>query len=113
MQADRDTQGARACLRCSVPCSPSRPPGEDARVLRRSLGDGLCANCAITDFLRRMSPLDVVLERQGPEVLLVPSIQAQVGRVLVAGNSDASLAEIDWPTVVANWDLPVKGGVLC
>lgn len=81
-------------------------------MLRLTEGEGLCANCAITDFLKRMPPLGEMIERQGPEVLLEEWVQVQVGNVMKSGSSDADLSEIDWAVVVANWGLPVKGGPL-
>lgn len=99
-----------SCLRCGARCQRRGDPGEHARILRRAVGEGLCASCAITVFLKKTTPLDVVIEAQGPACLLVPAIQAQVARVLAAGQSDASPLEIDWPTVVGQWELPLPKG---
>lgn len=67
-------------------------------------------NCAITVFLKKTIPLDAVIEAQGPQVLLVAAIQEQVGRVLAAAQADASPSEIDWATVVTQWELPLPKG---
>jgi uroporphyrinogen-III synthase len=72
--------------------------------------DGVCVNCALTGLLKDTSPIAEILERQGAEMLLVPAIQTQIGRVLDAGKSDADLGEIDWQAVLAAWDLPVEKG---
>lgn len=108
---DAPVSAVTACRRCGLPCRVASERHEDARVLRKSLTpDGVCANCAITGFLRDTTPLNVILDRQGPDVLLLPTVQAQIGRILDAGNSDADLSEIDWNAVIAAWDLPVAKG---
>lgn len=96
------------CRRCDAECHFTGDRNPEARVMRRSaVPEGLCANCAMTSFIQNMEPLPTVIERQGgPEVLLNPTVQAQVAAVLAAGNADAHPSEIDWPTLVANWDLP-------
>jgi len=50
---------------------------------------------------------DGLLGNNSLEVLLNPTMQEQFGHIMVAGNCDAKLEEIDWPTVVKQWDLPI------
>jgi hypothetical protein len=96
------------CLRCNAKCQFTGERNPEARVMRRSaVPEGLCANCAITSFIQGTKLLPMVIEKQGgPDVLLNPAVQAQVAAVLDAGNADAHPSEINWPTVVANWNLP-------
>lgn len=98
------------CQRCSAPCrvNPDRNP--DARLMRRSTSEGLCANCAMTDFLKTMEPLSTVISTKGPEILLNPAVQRQVAAVLAAGEADAEPSEIDWTAVVGQWDFAATGG---
>jgi len=48
-----------------------------------------------------------LLGNNSPEVLLNPSMQEQFGHIMVAGNCDAKLEEVDWQAVVNQWDLPI------
>jgi len=97
------------CERCGALCRVSDQRNPDARLLRHA-DAGLCAGCAMTAFLKTMEPLATVLAAKGPEVLLVPAIQQQAARMLVAANSDASPGEIDWNRVVAQWELSEHPG---
>ncbi len=47
--------------------------------------------------------------RNGPEMFLQPHIQKGFADLFAAGNSDANIGEIDWQSVVENWDLPMPG----
>lgn len=100
--------GTTDCQRCGAPCRTAATRNPDARVLRHSTDVGVCAGCAITEFIHSVPTLKMVVDRMGTSSLLNAVVQEQVGRVLAAGNSDADLSEIDWPTVVANWDLPMN-----
>ena len=100
------------CTRCGAPVQfTGRPPGEDARLLRRSkIPEGHCASCAMTNWLQNSeagrSPLRMVIERKGPAILLDRRVIDQMARVLEAGCADAKPQEIDWVSVVIHWDLP-------
>ena len=97
------------CQRCGRLCRPGAG-NPDSRPFRRA-SKGLCANCAITEFLKTTEPLASMFDgtwgNSSKEVLLAPHMQEQVGRIMVAGHCDANLEEIDWPTVVKQWDLPI------
>jgi hypothetical protein len=45
--------------------------------------------------------------KNGPEILLIPALQEQF-KALFQEESDANLDDINWETVVKNWDLPLK-----
>jgi hypothetical protein len=100
------------CTRCGVQLQfTGRPPGADARLLRRSaIPEGHCAACAMTNWLQNSdaghSPLRTIIERRGPAILLDRQVIAQMARVLQAGCADADPGEIDWVSVVINWELP-------
>ena len=96
------------CKRCAQLGRPG-VGNPESRPFRRAV-EGLCVNCAMTDFFKTTEPIrsffNGIFGNLGPEILLSPAIQEQVGRILEAGNCDANLEEIDWPTVVRQWDLP-------
>lgn len=96
------------CRRCGCPGRPGKGNPE-SRPIRRA-AEGLCINCAMTEFFKTTEPIRSLMNgffgNLGQEALLSPSIQEQVGCLLEAGNCDAGLEEIDWPTVVSQWDLP-------
>ena len=96
------------CRRCGKPCRPGEGNPESRPFHRAS--QGLCVNCAITEFFKTTEPMSSILEglmyKTDKQILLSPAIQEQVGRIMEAGNCDATLEEIDWPTVVRQWDLP-------
>jgi hypothetical protein len=99
------TTGVVLCERCATPCKVNPDRNEAARLLRRSLSTGVCANCGITEFLKTMEPLATVIKAKGLDVLLIPAVQAQAAAVLAAGQADAAPEEIDWRVVVEQWDL--------
>lgn len=96
------------CRRCGQECQPGIG-NPSARPLRRSL-TGVCADCGITLFLRTTEPICSLLASLGPESLLTPQLQTQVGQILRAGQSDCQLSEINWGRVIANWHLPIRKG---
>lgn len=92
------------CQRCGRLCRSQGPAGQGARLLRKA-AEGLCPNCAVTEFLRSISPLSEILEKRGPEVLRSPHVQAQFALMMASGNADMRPEEIDWDAVIANWEL--------
>lgn len=96
------------CERCLLSLKVTDDRNEDARVLRKAkTGQGVCVNCAATQFLRTMEPLATVLSARGPEVLRSEAAQVQFGAMLAAGDSDAKGAEVDWNAVIEHWELPL------
>lgn len=93
------------CQRCGVGVAAHLPPGEDARMLKRSTGEGVCVNCAMTLWLKELEPIASILAARGPEILLDVLVRDQVARVLASSKADASPEEIDWERVVAQWSL--------
>jgi hypothetical protein len=95
------------CERCGVAVrvNPERDP--DARLMRHA-DHGVCANCAITAFLKTMEPLATVIREKGPEILLAAGVGPQMAAALAAGHADARPGEIDWQIVVDQWDLPTR-----
>jgi len=79
----------------------------DARLLKRAVS-GYCADCALTAFLKGTEPLGMLIEENGLESLRNPIFLAQITRLLIVGNSDARIEEIDIDRVIENWGLPCK-----
>lgn len=94
------------CERCGKKCQ-SGEGNPEARLLKRAK-NGYCADCALTCFLKKTEPLGMLIEGQGPEILRHQSIRAQIATLLIIGNSDADIGEIDIETVIRNWRLPIK-----
>jgi len=94
------------CLRCGARCRVLGPPGAKAKMLRFARGPGLCANCAVHDWLRNTYPPNILLAQSGPQVLLLPHIQQQFSEIMRIGFADAKPDEIDWQRIVDNWELP-------
>ena len=96
------------CQRCGKKCQ-SGIGNPESRPFHRA-SQGLCVNCAITEFFKTTEPISSILEglmyKTDQRILLSPAIQEQVGHILEAGNCDASLEEIDWSTVMEQWELP-------
>ncbi len=93
------------CKRCGQLCRPGKG-NPNSRPFRKA-AEGLCVNCAITQFLKETIPLNNLLSSVGPDVLLREDLQQQVGNIMTTGNCDASLSEISWQIVVDQWDLPM------
>ncbi|HIJ71675.1 MAG TPA: hypothetical protein HPP87_09980 [Planctomycetes bacterium] len=95
------------CKRCGARVEADPVVGSQAKYLRRAVGpEGLCIHCAVHDMLRHLYPANMMLARSGAQSLLVPEIQKRFDELLQAAGTDARPGEIDWPTVVHNWDLP-------
>jgi len=75
-------------------------------MLRFAEGSGLCVNCAVHDWLRNTYPLNILLAQSGPKVLLFEHIQKQFTEIMRIGFADAKPDEIDWQSIVDNWELP-------
>jgi hypothetical protein len=102
------------CTRCGAPLQFTGNRNPDARLLRRSaVPVGHCASCAMTNFLQHMEPLATVLETKGPEILLDRRVVDQMANILAAGCADAKPQEIDWVSVVINWELPLHRSNPC
>ena len=100
-----------ACVRCKRPCEPGDSQNPEARPFKRA-EKGLCPNCAVTQFLlcRDLEPLRIGLLRNGIEVLRKPAIQRQFSNILKVGRSDLQADEINWDTVISQWELPWPKG---
>jgi hypothetical protein len=107
------------CLRCGQLCRPGKPD-PTKRALRRTEHGGLCPNCAVTELLLGIEPIRQTimgsparggivpaLPGKGPGVLRLPHIREQIGRVLAFTQLEPT--EIDWDTIIKNWDLPWAG----
>ena len=93
------------CERCGRECQGG--VGNPAARLLRKAQKGLCANCAVTAFLTDTEPIAGILKRGNILMLLNPMVQEQFGNILISGNSDASLRDVNWDVVVSQWDLPM------
>jgi len=100
---------ATTCIRCGKPCRPgesANPKGQPFRRARK----GLCANCITTHFLLIIEPIRLGLEKNGLDILKDTRFQTQFDGLLEAGGSDLKIEEIDWGTVIDQWDLPWPKG---
>ena len=95
------------CVRCGKLCRPAESSNPGARPFRKAK-KGLCANCAVTQFLLcdDLEALHMGLLRNGIEVLKNPNIQNQFTQILKVGESELLAENIDWDTVIQQWDLP-------
>jgi hypothetical protein len=97
------------CSRCGVPVKVATARRADAEILRLSkTTDGVCANCAVTQFLYNTYPANSIIDERGPEMLLSPGIGEAFISSGLMDRADMDIREVDWKAVVANWDLPVK-----
>jgi len=95
------------CERCEAPCKVAGPRNPEAKMLRRGKEPkGLCVNCAVHDWLRNTYPPNMLLAQSGPKVLLHPHIQEQFTGIMRTALADAKPDEINWESIVENWDLP-------
>jgi len=94
------------CNRCGAKCRVGvRNP--EAKVIRRSATPrGLCVNCATHDWLRNTYPVNMILDRSGPSILLNEIVRRQFAEILRSGNADAKIDEINWNLIAENWELP-------
>lgn len=98
---------AARCNRCDMPLKVDAKPGSKAKLLRRAkTADGYCVHCAMHDWLRNTYPINLQLAESGPRILLYPHVRDVFAGIMRAGNSDATLDEINWNYIVECWDLP-------
>lgn len=98
------------CKRCGVKCRVTATQKSEAHHLRRNtVPEGMCANCAVSEWLANTYPINMILEesKRGPSILLIPAMQEQFAE-LILKDSDLTPEEIDWQLVVDNWNLPMK-----
>jgi len=100
------------CTRCGKPCRIATTRNAEARPIRKAsraeAKSGMCANCALTNFIQSTESLMLGITLRGPESLLDPRIQAGFTQLLQVGGADVDLAYIDWQWIVENWHLPFK-----
>ncbi len=95
------------CLRCQLSMRVRVKPGNPEALLMRHAegGEGLCADCAATEFLYRYEHIKKSIEGKR-ELLLWEAMQSQFATLMAAGHADAAPTEINWQRVYDNWDLP-------
>ena len=96
------------CMRCGTICL-RQAGNREARLLRKTTGNGLCVNCCATEFLQSLDVINDPGKDQpafDPECLQLPHIQKQFAAIMSVGKADARPDEIDWLEVIANWYLP-------
>lgn len=99
-----ETGQTGACGRCGVTCRVRGSSNPEARLLKHAdRPEGLCPNCAVTQFFHMADMAELVTD---PQMLLAEHIQENFLRIMRAGNADLNYSEINWETVVANWQLP-------
>ena len=95
------------CIRCEKPCRASGNTNPKARLLKRTSTIGLCANCAVTEFLLSLEPIRHGIEKNGVDATLKnANVRKQFEGVMKAGLADMKSEEIDWETIIRNWALP-------
>ena len=99
------------CVRCHRPCQSGNSTDPEARPFRLAK-KGLCPDCVVTHFLlcRDCESLRIGLLIIGIEMLRDPAIQKQFAKILKAGRSELPIDEINWDTVIEQWDLPFPKG---
>lgn len=100
-----------SCIRCNQPCRPGKNINPEARPFRLAQR-GLCENCVVTQFLLSddVEPLRNGILRNGIEVLRTLAVQEQFAAILKVGDSELLAEQIDWNTVVEQWDIPFPRG---
>ena len=89
------------CSRCKKLCRASGNKNTEARLLTRSSSIGLCANCAVTEFLLSLEPIRHGIEKNGVEVTLKnANVRKQFEGVMKVGLADMKIEEIDWETII-------------
>lgn len=105
-----------ACERCGRLCRTAPTRNDNARLLRYAAADaknGLCANCGMTLFIRHGDGLGLIFrDEPDPGIFAARHVQESLERLMFVGNADARPEEIDWQTVIAQWDLPFKADVM-
>lgn len=97
------------CSRCGVAVKVASHRRSNAEILRLSkTTTGVCANCAVTEFLYNTYPANSIIDERGPEMLLHPQVGEAFVQSGLMGRADMDIREVNWQTVVANWYLPVK-----
>ena len=103
---------AARCERCGAACKVTGPQNSKAKMLRRSKEPkGLCVNCAVHDWLRNTYPVNMLMAQSGPKALAFPHVQKQFEEIMRVGMADAVPDEINWDSIVENWDLPFKNKI--
>jgi hypothetical protein len=98
-----------SCVRCGAPCTPGENKNPKAQPFRKAQ-TGLCANCAVTQFLLSIETLKDGLLKNGLGLLKKPEVQRQFAALLEVGHSELPINEINWNTVIDQWGLPFPKG---
>lgn len=96
---------ASSCQRCGYGPLVGADGNPNARLMRHAHA-GLCASCAVTEFLKMIPTTAMAVQRNGVEMFRNPDVQAQFARIMQSGQADAGPSEIDWERVITNWDKP-------
>ncbi len=97
------------CVRCGNKCRTAKSQNPEARPFKWAF-HGLCADCAVTQFLLSVEILRLVIEKCGIDILLNPLIQNQFVKIMCAGKSEMLPDEINWRRVTFNWSKPFPKG---
>lgn len=97
------------CARCGRLCILGSRPNPDGRLMTFATKEdaGLCADCAATAFLKSSSTIAYGIDKNGTEILLSRQAQEQFGAIMIAGDADAKPEELNWQSIVDNWDKPI------
>lgn len=108
LAANQNAGAIAHCNRCGDPCRVAPEKNPDATMLRKAAEpNGQCVNCAVAEwfFVTGLTEAHPDL----PAGLDAKPVQEQFGKIMKTSISDATLAEINWTKVIANWNLPFKG----
>lgn len=102
--------GTTACCgRCQIPLKVATQRDPQATMLRLATEPkGLCANCAVTEWLIVANRSGMIPEIEPQHFLAVP-VQEQFARLMRTAHADMNPAEINWKWVVDHWHLPFPG----
>lgn len=105
--ANQNAGAIATCERCGELCKVAPEKNPSATMLRAAVEPkGQCVNCAVAEWFFATG-----LTQAHPDLpagLDAKPVQEQFGKIMKTAISDATLAEINWAKVIANWNLPFK-----
>ena len=105
LAANQNAGAIAHCERCGDPCQVAPEKNPNATMLRAAtVPKGQCVNCAVAHWFLVMGLTET--HPTLPAGLDAQPVQEQFGRLMKVAISGASLAEINWTKVIANWSLP-------
>ena len=108
LAANQNAGAVAHCERCGDLCKVAPDKNPNATMLRAAdEPKGQCVNCAVAEWFFAIGLTEAHPDL--PAGLNAKPVQEQFGRLMKTAISDATLTEINWTKVIANWNLPFKG----